>query len=450
MSYASRLFNNRYLTLEELGCGGFGCTFLALDTHMPSKPKCVVKQLVFETDDAGLYDLVQTRFQREAAVLEVLGKVSSQIPSLYACSHDGANLYLVQEWIDGLSLQQKLDKDRSLDDLEVTEILVQLLSVLELIHSKNVIHRDIKPANIMVRADDGKPVLIDFGAVKEVIPITAGLITASSRTVFIGTPQFAPIEQHEGRPTFASDLYSLGLTAICLLTGRQPAWRETDLAAGKPVVRRFRPGNWYEYAPNVNNILRSALDKAIEPVAANRYQNAREMRSALRLRRSASARSARVSHTSNDRLVALVQQYNQLREHFADVAKLERRELMKGIFNEMVKLIVEDESLNTSIYLNSNDWGMRLAAYVYLYIYPRVEMLPDLISSVSASNDQPFVQYRGLEAIEKILARYSSDEPEILDGIKKLRLLRDTLDPTTQRRAELERILMRHDQSVSP
>jgi hypothetical protein len=132
------------------------------------------------------------------------------------------------------------------------------------------------------------------------------------------------------------------------------------------------------------------------------------------------------------------------------VAKLERRELMKGIFNEMVKLIVEDESLNRSIYLNSNDWGMRLAAYVYLYIYPRVEMLADLISSVSASNDQPFVQYRGLEAIGKILARYSSDEPKILDGIKKLRLLRDTLDPTTQRRAELERILMRHDQSVSP
>ena len=80
------LFNNRYLTLKVLGCGGFGCTYLAVDTHLPSKPKCVVKQLAFYTDDPDLYELVQIRFQREAAILEILGKLSTQIPNLYASS----------------------------------------------------------------------------------------------------------------------------------------------------------------------------------------------------------------------------------------------------------------------------------------------------------------------------------------------------------------------------
>ena len=191
------LFNNRYLTLKELGRGGFGCTYLALDTHMPSKPKVVVKQLSFHTDDPNLYELIQTRFQREAAILEVLGKLSSQIPSLYACSQEDNNLYLVQDWVDGESLEDKLDKSGSLDEDEVTGILAQLLPVLELIHSKNVIHRDIKPGNIMLK-NDGIPVLIDFGAVKEVIPPNAGPISDSAKSVFIGTPVFAPLEQYQG------------------------------------------------------------------------------------------------------------------------------------------------------------------------------------------------------------------------------------------------------------
>lgn len=448
MPDANLIFNNRYLTLEELGCGGFGCTYLALDTHMPSKPKCVVKQLAFDTDDADLYDLVQTRFQREAAILEILGKLSSQIPSLYACSQDGANLYLVQEWIDGESLQDKLDKRPSLDEVEVIEILVDLLPVLDLIHSKNVIHRDIKPGNIMVRNDDGRPVLIDFGAVKEVIPITASMISDSSRSIFIGTPQFAPLEQHQGKPVFASDLYSLGLTAICLLTGKPPAWKDTDLSTGKPVIHRFRPGNWYSHAPRAGSVLKEALDKAIQPTIGDRFQSAREMQTALHLRRSIPAFAARVQPSGIDRLAALASQYNQIRKEFDQLGRERRRELIRGVLNEMVKLSVEYESLNMSAYLNSDDWGMRLAAFAYVYTYPRIDILAELIRSVTEAGAQPFVQYRGLEAIGKILLKYPKNDGAIIEEIGKLRLLQNNLEADTQRYAELGRILERYDAST--
>jgi serine/threonine protein kinase len=442
---SNRLFNNRYLTIKELGGGGFSRTYLAVDTHLPSRPKCVVKQLTFETDDPEIYELVQTRFQREAAILEVLGKLSPQIPNLYASSQEGNNLYLVQDWIDGEDLQDTLDKKGPRSEKEVTEILAQLLPVLAIVHAKNIIHRDIKPANIMVRNQDGKAFLIDFGAVKEVIPVADGFYGDTSRSVFIGTPPFAPSEQHQGRPVFASDLYSLGLTAICLLTGKQPSWKETDLQTGKPVIHRFRPGNWHSYATKVSSKLKAALDKAIQPSAEERYQTAREMQSALRLTRSVGKVTTTISlATGMDRLVALAEKYNDIREAYKEHDTSQRRELMMGVFNEIVELTLQEESLNVLPYLDSDNWGKRLAAYVHVYTYPRVGVLSEMISSVAKAGRQPFVQHRGIEAIGKILERYHGS-PEALKGIKKLRGLLGNLEANTMRHAELRTILNRYD-----
>ena len=438
------IFNQRYLALKELGQGGFSRTYLAVDTHMPSRPKCVVKELTFESDNPELLELVQTRFQREAAILEVLGKLSTQIPSLYASSQEGSTLYLVQDWIDGETLQEKLDTKGALSENEVIDVLAGILPVLNIVHSKNVIHRDIKPDNLMLRNDDGKPVLIDFGAVKELISATAGMYDDSKRTIFIGTPAFAPMEQHLGKPVFASDLYSLGLTAICLLTGRPPTWKETDLATGRSLPKRFRPGSWYDFAPQVSPRLRVALDKAIQPAVEDRYQTAREMQSALRLRRSAVRTTAKLPLSGLDRLTVLAQEYNRIREKFDQLGTARRRELIIGVFNDMVKLSLEEESLDASSYLNSDDLGMRLAAYVYCYTYPRLQILPTLIGSVSDAGRQPFVQCRGLEAISRNLELHIHGEPEVVEGIKTLRLLLDNLDSDTLRHAELARILSRY------
>ncbi len=81
---------------------------------------------------------------------------------------------------------------------------------MEYVHSKRIVHRDIKPDNILIRYADGKPILIDFGAVKEMMGTVVTASGNSSRSIVIRTPGFMPSEQTAGRPVFASDLYSLG------------------------------------------------------------------------------------------------------------------------------------------------------------------------------------------------------------------------------------------------
>jgi len=98
------ILSNRYKVLRVLGSGGFGQTFLAEDTQMPSRRICVIKQLKAIADNPDIYQIVRDRFQREAATLEALGKDNCLVPELYASFCENDEFYLVQEWIDGKDL----------------------------------------------------------------------------------------------------------------------------------------------------------------------------------------------------------------------------------------------------------------------------------------------------------------------------------------------------------
>ncbi|WP_017316683.1 serine/threonine-protein kinase [Mastigocladopsis repens] len=267
------LLNNRYRILRTLGGGGFGETFLAEDTQMPSLRRCVIKQLKPIQDNLQVYQLVQQRFQREAAILEDLGDGSHQIPRLYAYFPEKGQFYLVQEYIEGQTLASKLQEQGLMSESALKEILTSILPVLEYVHSKGIVHRDIKPDNILIRHADGKPVLIDFGAVKETVGTMMSPSGNSTRSIVIGTPGFMPSEQSVGRPMFASDIYSLGLTAIYLLTGKTPPELTTDHATGALV--------WRQYALNITPSFAAVLDKAIQFNAHERFASAREMLQAL-------------------------------------------------------------------------------------------------------------------------------------------------------------------------
>lgn len=260
------LLNNRYRIIRALGGGGFGETFLARDTHLPSNRVCVIKRLKPITHKPQTYQLVQERFAREAAILEELGQGHEQIPDLYAYFSENEYFYLVQEWIEGVTLSQKLQQEGLLTEASVREILVYILPVLDFIHTKGIIHRDIKPSNIIWRYNDAKPVLIDFGIAKEIInTILDGEIPTS---VAFGTPGFMPPEQAAGKPVFASDIYSLAMTAIYLLTGKRPQDLHTNLQDGELI---------WPQGVNINNQLAKVLTKAIKCHPQERYSTANAM-----------------------------------------------------------------------------------------------------------------------------------------------------------------------------
>ena len=268
------LLNNRYQVIQVLGAGGFGETFLAEDTYMPSRRRCVIKQLKPISNDPQTYQIIQKRFEREAATLEYLGEANDQIPKLFAYFSENGLFYLVQEWVHGQTLTNVIQSQGQLQENTVREILLSLLSVLDYVHSKGIIHRDIKPDNIILREIDNKPVLIDFGAVKETIRTTINAAGHPTQSLVIGTPGFMPSEQAIGRPVYATDIYSLGLTAIYLLTGKYPQELETHPHTGQII--------WQDYAGGVSPQLAMLLTQAIEPRTSDRYTTAAKMLYALK------------------------------------------------------------------------------------------------------------------------------------------------------------------------
>lgn len=268
------LLNSRYRVVKTLGSGGFGETFLASDTQMPSNRYCVVKLLKPIHNNPQIYQLVKERFAREAAILEELGGESDQIPSLYAYFEVDGQFYLVQEYIEGDTLTTIVKKLGTKSESAVKEILASILPVLEYIHSKGIIHRDIKPDNIILRRRDGKVILIDFGAVRETMGTIMNSQGNPTSSIVIGTPGYMPNEQAVGRAIYSSDLYSLGITAIYLLTGKQPQQLETDSRTGEII--------WHLFALNLSPTLKAIIDKAIAYHPRDRFPTAREMLDALR------------------------------------------------------------------------------------------------------------------------------------------------------------------------
>jgi serine/threonine-protein kinase len=169
---------------------------------------------------------------------------------------------------------QELTLGKKFAESYVTQLLVDILEVLEFVHQQGVIHRDIKPSNLMRRQGDGKIVLIDFGAVKELSAPTIGAEGPStSRTIAIGTPGYTPNEQMAGKPRLSSDVYAVGMIGVQALTGLFPKDLPEDPNTDEIL--------WHSLT-TVSLPLRSVLDHMILADYRQRYQTAAEALQALR------------------------------------------------------------------------------------------------------------------------------------------------------------------------
>jgi serine/threonine protein kinase len=269
----------RYIPTKLLGRGGFGAAFLARDRYTPGMRQCVVKQFL----PAGILTSVQLQiaqdlFEREAVVLEEIGYQHDQIPDLFAyfpvivdSSLPGQQeqfFYLVQEYIDGLNLEEELAQKGKFSESEAVEVLREILKVLHFVHYKNIIHRDIKPSNIM-RDSKGKLYLLDFGAVKQVTNSPTSSVGASTGIYSMG---FAPPEQMTGGQVFPStDLYALAVTIITLVTGKD---------ANELFDAYSNQWKWRIHV-NLSPQLADVLDRMLLAAANQRFQSAQAVLDAL-------------------------------------------------------------------------------------------------------------------------------------------------------------------------
>ena len=263
------LLRERYHPISPLGSGGFGRTFFAVDEDIPGKPSCVIKQFYFPSQGGLILNKAGQLFRQEAERLEQLGE-HPQIPKLLAYFEQNKQLYLVQELIEGQNLAEELQQIGVFGEEQIWELLRDLLPVLQYIHERQVIHRDIKPANIIHRRSDGKPVLIDFGVAK-LFSATGLLHTGTT----VGTAEYMAPEQIKGKALPASDLYSLGVSCIHLLTGVSP---------GEMFDIIHNCWAWRNHLPSgqvVSDRLGCILDKLLENAIFERYQLVTEVLQAV-------------------------------------------------------------------------------------------------------------------------------------------------------------------------
>lgn len=266
-----KILGGRYKILEPLGSGGFGETFLAEDTQFPGNPQCVVKKLKPQLENPKIWPDVCRLFQREAEILSKLGD-HDQIPRLLAHFQEDDHFFLVQELINGSDLSREIISGKQCSEYYAVTLVDGILEVLEYVHQQGVIHRDIKPSNLMRRQQDGRIILIDFGAVKAVGLQTTIAHGNTAHTISICTPGYTPNEQYSGQPKLSSDVFAVGMVGIQALTGKLPSELDKDPQTGEVI--------WTDQAI-VSPHLATIINKMVLYDFRHRYQNATEARAAL-------------------------------------------------------------------------------------------------------------------------------------------------------------------------
>ncbi|MBR8834813.1 MAG: serine/threonine protein kinase [Stigonema ocellatum SAG 48.90 = DSM 106950] len=260
-----QLVDGRYRIVQVLGSGGFGQTYVAEDTKLYNT-RCVVKQFKPLATDPVTLQVARRLFDSEAQQLHKLG-THDQIPQLLAHFEENQEFFLVQQFIEGHTLSHELTPGKRLSEGYTITLLQNILQPLAFVHEHNVIHRDIKPPNLIRRKSDGKVVLIDFGAVKQIGTQVVNAQGETKMTVAIGTLGYMPSEQSRGSPRLSSDIYAVGIIGIQALTGLMADQMQEDVQTAEIIWRQLIQVN-----PNLADV----LDRMVRYDFRQRYQSAAE------------------------------------------------------------------------------------------------------------------------------------------------------------------------------
>jgi serine/threonine protein kinase len=258
------LLQQHYVIVGQAGKGGMGAVYQAIDTYDPNRRRVAIKEMSQGRLSGEELREATEQFRREFTMLSRLSHPN--LPRIYDAFAERGRSYLVMDFIDGKTLFQLLKEsgNRPLPVLQVLDYASQLCDVLAYLHQQQpaIIFRDLKPTNVMV-TPNGHVYLIDFGIARF---FKEG---QEQDTVLLGSPGYAPPEQHGSSQTNPrSDLYSLGATLHCCLTGRDPYHAEDRFVF--PPVRQYNPQVPLEFDQLIQRLL--ALDEQQRPASAIEVQ----------------------------------------------------------------------------------------------------------------------------------------------------------------------------------
>lgn len=271
------IVDQRYKIINQLGCGYYSETYLAQDIRRMNR-HCIIKRLHPISNEPKTLHQIEQMFEADAMTLKMLSKKHNQIPQIQDYFELNKEFYLVQEIVEGYPISQLLLDTERLPSVKVINILLDILNVLNFAHQHGVIHQDIQPTNLIQRKN-GKTILINFGAVKQVHP---QLVDTQSHHEI---PAYVPDEQIRGEPCFSTDIYALGITAIEALTGIVP----------NPSQKYLHSEFVCDEQADISFELLPILNKMVRFHVSDRYQSAQEVLDDLEKIRPSNSSNARKS-----------------------------------------------------------------------------------------------------------------------------------------------------------
>ncbi|MBF2027906.1 MAG: AAA-like domain-containing protein [Oscillatoriales cyanobacterium C42_A2020_001] len=267
-----RIIRRRYEVIKELGTGEFIQTYLVKDRDLPSQNQYVVKQLTPFASDIDTLGKVRSLFTNHFKELEKLNG-HGQIPKLFASFEENQEFYTVQEYIEGVNLDDQMQSNQLWRESDVVDLLIETLSILEFVHRQGLAHKNLKPTNLRRRKQDGKIVLIDFGTLQEIYASTASDEEQAAIYQQLNIEGYIPPTQDDRTPA-GYDLYALGMIGVQALTGMLPSDLTTDKKTGEIIWR-------YAIADRpmiqVSDQLAEILTKMIRHAPGDRYTSASQV-----------------------------------------------------------------------------------------------------------------------------------------------------------------------------
>lgn len=249
-----QIWGNKYEVIKALGCGGMGEVFLVRDMHLGRL--LAAKRVTKEQSDS-------TCFKKEAEFLKELEH--PMLPAVYDFFEEGGSYYLIMEYVEGITLENYLKKNKRPDTEQAVKWVAELTEVLGYLHNQKppIVYGDLKPENIMIKST-GEVKLIDLGACSYNV---SGIETSGGR---IGTKGYAPPEQWRvGGISAGCDIYALGAVFHEMLTGISP----TEAGYRRRPVR--------EYDRSIPKKLNRIIERCTKERPKDRYESMESLREDL-------------------------------------------------------------------------------------------------------------------------------------------------------------------------